>query len=340
MVRNKKTIKIVIGVLCAVLAVVITTLTVMIIKPASDIKKQIKALHLQSISAAETSGDKIHFLNVGSSDAILLESNGKFAMIDAGEDTDNPRGFADLDLDGYEEKVLAYLKSNAADENGKVYLDFILGTHSHSDHIGGFDTVISDADIEIGRAYLKVYDSSKIQKKEVEKWDNQEVYDQMVQALNAKSVSIISNQDGTPFTFGNFTITLFNTEDPEPNSKVGENDQSYGVLVEKNGTRVFLSGDMDNFTGDESRLAPEIGRVDLLKVGHHSNEMSSTGKFIKTLSPKACVVTNKYEEIHIATLAYIQYLCNPDVFLITGKEDGIIADIGDNGEIMYYNQIH
>lgn len=100
MVRNKKTIKIVIGVLCAVLAVVITTLTVMIIKPASDIKKQIKALHLQSISAAETSGDKIHFLNVGSSDAILLESNGKFAMIDAGEDTDNPRGFADLDLDG------------------------------------------------------------------------------------------------------------------------------------------------------------------------------------------------------------------------------------------------
>lgn len=340
MLKRKKTIKTIVGILCAVLVTVMIALTVIIIKPSVEVKNEINTPDLQHISDVKASRDKIHFLNVGSSDAILLESDGKFAMIDAGEDTDNPRGLANLELEGYEEKVLAYLKANAADENGKVHLDFVLGTHSHSDHIGGFDTVISDADVEIARAYLKVYDSSKIKKKEVEKWDNREVYNQMVDALNAKAIPIISNQDGTPFTLGNFTITLFNTDAPAQKGKVGENDQSYGILIEKNGTRVFLSGDMDNFTGDESRLAPEIGKVDLLKVGHHSNEMSSTGKFIKTLSPKTCVVTNKYENLHIATLAYIKYLCNPDAFLITGREDGIIADIGDNGEITYYNHIH
>ena len=57
-------------------------------------------------NAANTAVDKIHFLDTGSSDAILLESDGKFALVDAGEDADNPRGFEDLDLKGYEDKVV------------------------------------------------------------------------------------------------------------------------------------------------------------------------------------------------------------------------------------------
>ena len=34
--------------------------------------------------------DRIHFLNTANSDAIIIESNGKFAMIDAGEGNNNP----------------------------------------------------------------------------------------------------------------------------------------------------------------------------------------------------------------------------------------------------------
>lgn len=231
MFKSKKVIKIIAGIFCTAAVIAIIVVLVVIIKPSFDVKKDIENLELQHYADVQTSGDKIHFLNTGSSDAILLESNGRFAMIDAGEDTDNPRDFEDLELDGYEEKVLAYLKQNASDENGRVHLDFILGTHSHSDHIGGFDTIIADDAVEIDKAYLKVYDSSKIKKKEVEQWDNQEVYDQMVNALNARNIPIISNPDGTPFAFGNFTITFFNTDDPVAKGKVGENDQSFGVLV-------------------------------------------------------------------------------------------------------------
>ena len=35
--------------------------------------------------------DRIHFLNTGNSDAILIESAGHFALIDAGEGSHNPR---------------------------------------------------------------------------------------------------------------------------------------------------------------------------------------------------------------------------------------------------------
>ena len=35
--------------------------------------------------------DRIHFLNTANSDAILLESDGHFALVDSGEGSENPR---------------------------------------------------------------------------------------------------------------------------------------------------------------------------------------------------------------------------------------------------------
>lgn len=286
----------------------------------------------------EQGSDRIHFLPTGTSDAILLESDGHFAMVDAGEDTDNPRNFPGLELPGYEQEVLDYLKEHAADANGKVHLDFILGTHAHSDHLGGFDTIVSDPDVTVDRAYLKKYDASKITKNEIEEWDNQEVYDQTADALNARGVPIISDPDDEPFAFGNLTLTMFNTVDPVRRKKVGENDQSLCLLIEKNGTRVFLAADLDNKTGDESRLAPLIGKVDLLKVGHHSYSESSTSKFIRTLSPTVCVVTNRFESLDRNTLSRIERICSP-AFYVTGKERGVLAALGDDGVIDYYGGI-
>ncbi len=283
-----------------------------------------------------SSPDRIHFLKVGTSDAIVLESDGHFAMVDAGEDTDNPRGFANLELEGHEQEVLAYLKEHAAGKDGKVHLDFVLGTHAHSDHIGGFDTVILDPDVFVSRAYLKEYDSSKIDEYEVREWDNQEVYDQMVDALGKRNVPIIQGPDMAPFEFGNFKVTIFNADDPENTEKVGENDRSLGVLLEKNGTKVFLSGDMNDFTGDETRLAPEIGKVNLLKLGHHGFDGSTTEGFVETLNPDACVVTNNRNFGLMEKFSMIIKKCGHNKIYMTGIENGVLAVIGDGGEIKFY----
>lgn len=310
-----------------------------VVKPNMDYKKLKSSVEISSVTNAESGTDRIHFLSTASSDAILLESDGKFALVDCAEDTDNPRGFEELVYVGYEDRVLEYLKANAMGDDGKVTLDFVLGTHSHSDHIGGFDTIISDNDVVVNRAYLKVYNADQINDHEVECWDNQEVYDQMIDALNSKNVPVISEMDGTPFTFGNFTITLFNTTDDNSAGKVGENDNSLGVLVEKNGTKVFLSGDIDNKTGDEERLAPQIGKVNLLKVGHHSYSGSTSTAWLKTLDPDICVVTNNYESVDFRTVRRITRVAKAPT-LITGEENGIVAVIGDDGQIDFYNDIH
>lgn len=309
----------------------------MILRPR--LNKLKSKLNIAPYEKSEASANRIHFMNTSFSDAILLESNGHFALIDAAEDSDNPRGFPELAYKGYEDRVLAYLKENAADKSGKVFLDFVLGTHSHSDHIGGFDTVIDDPDIEIGRAYLKAYDASKIKRFEVEKWDNQEVYDQMKNALGKKGVPVIDRMDGAPFMLGDLKITLFNTDDPEGETDIGENDNSLGVLVEQNGARIFLAGDIDNKSGDEDRLAPQIGEVDILKVSHHSYAHSTSENWLKALKPKVCVVTNDYQHADKTTLKKIIKTVRSPI-LLTGTENGIVLQIDKGGKIKYFNDIH
>ncbi|MBR3738444.1 MAG: MBL fold metallo-hydrolase [Eubacterium sp.] len=288
-------------------------------------------------ASRDNSKDKIHFLKTGSSDAILIESQGHFALVDAAEDSDNPRGFEELEFEGYEDVVVDYLKKNASQKDGKVHLDFILGTHSHSDHIGGFDTVIYDDDIIIDKAFLKEYKEEQIREKEVVEWDNQEVYDQMITALKSKSIPVVSDISSEPFDFGNFKLTFFNTVD-ENTEKVGENDNSLGVLVEKKGARIFLSGDIDNISGDEDRIGAELGHIDVLKVGHHSYAKSTSEGWLENLSPAVCVVTNDYERCDKKTLRRITQIAKCPI-LITGAENGVIVSVDDSGKISYFNEI-
>lgn len=327
------------AIIIAIILVVVITVSILakfLIKPNIDIEGNLSKIEVADRD--KSLDDCIHFLKTDSSDCIIIESNGHFAMVDAGEDSDNPRGFAELEYKGYEQEILQYLKDNAMADDGKVHLDFVLGTHSHSDHIGGFDTVILDDDIVIEKAYLKEYDESQINEHEVTKWDNKEVYNQMADALNKKNIPIISKMTNEPFTLGNFTITLFNTEDNNQDL-VGENDNSLGVLVEKAGKKVFLAGDIDNINKDEEKLAPAIEKVDVLKVGHHSYSKSTSEKWLKTLNPDVCVVTNEFEKTDKTTLRRISRIAKSPI-LVTGRENGVIVHIDDNGNISYYKNIY
>ena len=67
---------------------------------------------------------KVHFIDVGQGDAVLLEQNGAFALIDAGE-----REAAD--------GLVAYLQAA-----GVAKLDLLVMTHPHADHIGGMQAVL------------------------------------------------------------------------------------------------------------------------------------------------------------------------------------------------------
>lgn len=313
-------------------AVIAAAVLTFIFMPHKQMKDNLKNITFLSAESAEPT-DAIYFLNTGNADAILIESDGKFALVDAAEDSDNPRGFPNLEFEGTEEYVLNAVKKIAGDKNGKVTLEFVLGTHSHSDHIGGFDTLLLDEDINVKNVYLKEYDESKITDFEITEWDNKEVYEQMINACEKRGFPVTHNISEVPFNFGNFTMKFCNAADKTKESKTGENENAVGLLIEKGDLRAFLAADINNYDGDEDRLAEELGKVNLLKVGHHGYDGSSTLGFIKALSPEYAVVTNKEGKISKRPLSNLNSV--KAAVLETGAYNGIITEFTDEGIVLY-----
>lgn len=280
--------------------------------------------------------DRIHFLNTANSDSILLESNGMFALIDAGEGDNNPR--RKTEYKGYESEVVEYIKKVCKTEKG-IFLDFILGTHCHYDHIGSFETLISDPDISIGKAYFKVFNPIIAKEYEVERWRIGDTYNAIISALNQRSVPVISDLSEEPFAFGDFTLQFYNTATPEVFAGKGENASSIGVKVTKGNKTAFLAADITKSTGLEELLAEKIGDVDILKIGHHGYFGSSSPFFLEKLSPEVAIVTNQLGKVY-PNVKWNLTMKAKVPFYATYENNGIIATFSDDGEIKFSNNIH
>ena len=157
--------------------------------------------HLQAVKAdtiSAGSGNRIHFINTkgaSGSDAILLESNGHYALIDMGEDYDFPDGsderypYREGDNTDYRnvmtERVMRHLKNV-----GVETLDFILITHAHSDHIGNADELMEN--FNVNKVYMKRYSDSRITNKD-RLWDSQYDYDKVLAVANQKGIPVIQD---------------------------------------------------------------------------------------------------------------------------------------------------
>lgn len=267
---------------------------------------------------------KIHFLNTGHSDCIILESYGKIAMIDSAEDTDFPKDKPHLNLKGYEDIVVKYLLDNFSDENGNVNIEFVLGTHCHSDHIGGFDTVINHPNIFVKTAYLKPYNEQNICRFERVRWDNTEVYNQMLDAIKNNNVELIEEFDEIKTVLGDFNIEFFNGKNRERKIKFGENVNSVGTLVTIGKSRAFLAGDINYKAGDEKRIADKIGNVDLLKVGHHGYLYSTSFYWVKKLMPKIAIFCNEMKGVYPDVKYKLKNISHSKLYA-TMNSNGILA---------------
>ena len=277
---------------------------------------------------------RVHFLNTGHSDCIILESNGLIAMIDAAEDTDFPADKPHLNLKGYEQEVVDYLLKNFADEYGFVIIEFVLGTHAHSDHIGGFDTIINHPNIKVKKAYLKPYHEEGIVKFERVRWDNLEVYTQMLEAIRNNNVELIESFDKEEIKLGKFDTKFYNGPYSERKRKFGENVNSVVTLAEAYGKRFLFAGDINYKDGDERRIAREIGKVDVLKVGHHGYFFSTSFYWAKKLSPDYSVVCNWSKRIYPDVLFKLKHVAKSKI-IATADVNGAVFEIDENSSLKY-----
>ncbi|MBQ3520001.1 MAG: MBL fold metallo-hydrolase [Clostridia bacterium] len=285
----------------------------------------------------ENGDDRIHFLHTGCSDCILLESNGRFALVDAGEGNYNPR--KNVEYDGYEEQVISYIKKVCADEDGIARLDFMLLTHQHYDHSGNAEAIFADEEIEIGTLFMKELALSVLHDYEIEVWDVPGIYERIIaQAETAGTAWVCELPEN--MTFGDFEITLYNTKTPlDLMEDQGNNAESVGMKLEKADYTVFLAADIATTTGQEDLHLDEIGEVDLLKIGHHGYFGSSSMRFLKALSPEIAIVTNTLGKIYPNVKWNLTVTAKVPIYA-TVNRNGIIATITDDGNIVLTENIH
>ena len=72
---------------------------------------------------------EIYYFDVGQGDSTLIKQDDDYMLIDAGNNEDG-------------KKIVDYLKNNLHINN----IDYLIGTHSHEDHIGGIDNIIERID--------------------------------------------------------------------------------------------------------------------------------------------------------------------------------------------------
>ena len=280
--------------------------------------------------------DKIHFLNTANSDCIIIESNGKFALVDSGEGNNNPR--RKTEYKGYEKEVIDYIKKVASDEDGNVRFEFALGTHIHYDHVGNFEAIFNDKSITSDKVFLKVFNSKVATETEAIGWGNEETYKKILSILERRSIPVISDLPDEEFYFGDFTLKFINTVTPEEVHGKGENASSVGVIVKKGDKAAFLAADFTGDSGLEKIYGNDIGDVDLLKIGHHGYFGSSSASFLKIVKPEIAICTNKIGKIYPNVKWNLTMVAKAPVFS-TEHRNGIIAYFTDNNEIILTSDI-
>ncbi len=280
--------------------------------------------------------DRIHFLNTANSDCILLESNGHFALIDSGEGNHNPR--RKTKYQGYEERVIDYLKKTALDSGGKVRLDFVLGTHYHYDHVGAFDAILRDKEILIDRAYFKEYNPRMDHDMESGDWGLLSCYKTIIKDIKERNIELIQDIPDS-MEFGDFSLKLFNTGYYEDLEGRGENSASIGIKVTKGDKSAFLAADITKPSGLEDKLKEEIGECNLLKAGHHGYYGSSSMGFLKYIKPDLAIIPNLQGKVY-PNVKWNLTMYARCPFYGTYDYNGIIAGFTDDGRIILTNDIH
>lgn len=285
----------------------------------------------------EYGDDRIHFLNTANSDAIIIESNGKFAMIDSGEGNNNPR--RKTEYKGYETEVIEYIKKICRNDEGKIFLDFVLGTHCHYDHIGCYHSIITDTEIGIGKAYFKEFNPDIAKDYEKENWKIGEIYQQIIDDLSARNIEILHDFPHNRIQFGDFFLEFYNTITPDELIGEGENASSIGIKVIKGEKTAFLAADITKSCGLEDLLGEKIGDVDLLKIGHHGYFGSSSQDFLDCLKPEIAIVTNQLGKVYPNVKWNLIVHAKLPLYA-TYDNNGIIASFTDEGDIVLTNNIH
>lgn len=195
----------------------------------------------------------ILYLDVGQADCELVICNGKTMLIDAGNAKDG-------------EKIVNGLKSL-----GISKLDYVVGSHVHEDHIGGMSYIIDNFDI--GNFYLPYNVTT-----------TSSYYKKLLTSISNKGLSISEAVIGDKIELGNAICEFMSVDNTEPENA---NLASIVIQLSYGELKYLFMGDAES----ENEKSRDWNDIDVLKVGHHGSNTSSTQEFLNQVLPEISIIS-------------------------------------------------
>jgi competence protein ComEC len=205
----------------------------------------------------------VHFLDVGQGDAALLRTPaGRWIVIDGGPRT--PQG------DAGRRVVVPFLRRQGA---SRVAL--VVATHAHADHVGGLPAVLEALAVEL------VLDPGEPL--------GEAPYLEFLAATEAARARWVAARAGDRLELDGVRFTVLSPDSAWAAVTTDPNEESIVLLVEYGAARLLFTGDAG--LPVEQRLAGRIGRVALLKVGHHGSAGATSDAWLAELGPGDAVIS-------------------------------------------------
>ncbi len=211
-------------------------------------------------------------LDVGQGDALLLRMDDRAALIDTGPDGRT-----------MDARVLPRLASL-----GVSRLDYLLLTHSDADHIGGTPVLLRS--MSVGELVMSTAATDHpVLEEACEVAAVHPVLCEIFEVATAQGVRVRRVESGQTLTWHpQVEVMVLN---PRPDQSGDDNDLSVVLRVVYGNAALLLTGDLTRTAeGDLLELHDRL-TADVLKVGHHGSDSSTSAAFLAAVAPQVAVVT-------------------------------------------------
>jgi len=205
----------------------------------------------------------VHFLDVGQGDAAALRTpNGRWIVIDGGPRT--PAG------DAGRRVVVPFLRSQGA---GRVAV--MVATHGDADHLGGLPAVVEAFDPE-----LVLEPGEPL---------GRPLYLEFLAGVEASGARWHAARAGDRIELDGVALEVLSPDSLWMRLPLDVNDHGVVLRVRYGGVRLLFQADAG--LPVEGRLAGTVGKVDLLKVGHHGSRTATSDEWLDELAPREAVIS-------------------------------------------------
>ena len=214
---------------------------------------------------------EFHFIDVGQGDSTLIVTEDAAVLIDAGP-TDAAETTARY-IRGYTDTI-----------------DYMILTHPHEDHIGGAVKIINNLQVK----NVIMTDAS----------NDVVTFSRLIGVIEDSGVRVIEAQVGNTYNVDGIGLRIL-----APLADLDDfNEYSVVTRVEYGDVSMIVTGDAESGSEELMLEAYTSGELDadLIKLGHHGSNTSSTSEFLAAVSPKwaiaSCGLDNPYGHPHQQTL--------------------------------------